>query len=41
MNAIISEFTVCNNGPRMAVASGHYSHPGAIITDLEHITGPI
>ena len=39
-------FSVCNNGPRMAVmalgvALGHYSHPRAIITDLEHITGPI
>jgi len=39
-------FSVCNNDPRMAVmalgvASGHYSHPLAIITDLEHITGPI
>ena len=35
-----------NNGPRMAVmaqgnAEGHYSHPRAIITDREHITGPI
>ena len=39
-------FKVCNNGPRMAVmargnAERHYSHPRAIITDLEHITGPI
>jgi hypothetical protein len=37
-------FKVCNNGPRMAVmtrgnADGHYSHPRAIITDREHITG--
>ena len=31
--------------PSSAIASGHYSHPRplprAIITDLEHITGPI
>ena len=34
---------ICSRSVIMAlgVASGHYSHPRAIITDLEHITGPI
>jgi hypothetical protein len=37
---------MAQGNPRMAVmaqgnAEGHYSHPRAIITDREHITGPI